>query len=233
MNSLVFEGTDYSGKSTVVARAIEYLNDKFKNHPNPCMMIKKVVHARHPGATVLGQKIRHIVKYDKDVCLDPLTEQILMLADNSCFTNTILKPELKLGNVVVSDRSNFISGVIYGYAGGVDINRLIQLYVMLDAPKIDMLWVLYCPWEVIKERMLLNRDDAKCKIEGRGGDYLKRVNEAYHELTNVDSKLFKHALLCCKKIVVVDASRSKDEVWEQVKSGIDGIYEDDSGLSKS
>lgn len=210
---IVVEGCDGTGKSTVAQRIAEYINQSGR----------ETILTKHPGATTLGQKLRFLTKYDREVEIDRLTEQILMLADYSCYVGTILNPALEGGKVVVADRSNYISGMVYGLAGGVDINRLAQLYQLLSFPPVDLLLVLYCPWEVSKARMMA-RDDLKCKIEERGDEYFGQVNRAYKGLLE-DTPVRLYASRLCDQIIKIDASLDREQVWDQVRWQLDKVLQ--------
>ena len=212
MKYYVFEGCDGSGKSTSAVKTVE----------NLLSQRKVAILTKHPGATPLGQKLRVLLKHELGVPIDPLTGQILFLADHNSFVNSILKPAEGTDKIIVADRCNFISGVIYAAADNIPADTMISLYRMIEMPKIDILFVFWCPLEVAKARMV-NRADAKCRYEEKGEDFMRRVNESYRELEDKPGN--KPCLINClggmiKRVVRVDASKSPEEVQAFVDAAI-------------
>lgn len=165
---IIFEGSDGMGKTTVAEMLVTHL--KSQN--------REVIFCKHPGATSLGQKLRHLVKHDDTI--EPLSDhvtQMLMLADYQNFIEHVL--EKNPNKIIVSDRCNIISGLIYSIASDPTTEKwLPNLYSNIRFPKADCLFLLWSPFEVAKRRMI-KRGGEKCKIEGRGEEYLERVNKAY------------------------------------------------------
>lgn len=205
---IVYEGCDGVGKTTLSQKTHDYLSTLgYKN-----------TLTRHPGATSLGQKLRHIIKHDQEVTVDPFTERLLFLCDNSAFVNTILIPSIKRGETVIADRCNFISDLAYGRACGVSEDLIFKGHAMIQAPKIDLMFILWCPWEIAKPRMINRNDELKCKIEARGDNFFKDVNELYKHMTVEGSTLQTQAMKYTKKLIAIDASEPANIVWEKVKN---------------
>jgi dTMP kinase len=203
--TIVFEGIDGSGKSTMSLRLKNHLGDT-------------AIHTKHPGATILGQKIRHLVKHDPEVTIDRYTEQILMLADLTSFTNQIHKPALEEGKIVICDRSNLIGGLAYGYAAGKLDSRFLELQKMIETPRIDLLIIYLCKWEIAKKRIQTRA--TLDKIESRGDTYFEAVSNAYTEISRPLSTLWDNALHLMRNwerphsIQFIDAEQSEEKVWE-------------------
>jgi dTMP kinase len=232
---IVFEGPDGSGKSTQATVAYDYIKSKGKD----------VVLTRNPGATALGQKLRHLIKHDEEVEVDGFTERILFLADNSAFIHTILRPSLKEGKIVIADRSNFIGDYCYGVPLGVDAADLASLHRAIpDFPLIDNLIVYTCPVEISRERMS-KRDGPKCKIEQRSNDYFVNVANYYEEASRRFVKntqiqpwdwrnyaFVKNTQIqpwdwrnYAKSLQVIDGRRSLKEITESTKRIIDNLLD--------
>lgn len=207
---IVFEGVDGAGKSTQAKRALEYLKPK-----------QETILAIHPGATPLGQKLRHLIKFDKDVNIDQMTERILFAADNSSYVNQLLKPSLAKNINVLADRCNFISDIPYGTAGKVDIEKVKILHSVIEAPQIDLLLIFWCPWSVAKGRMTARNEEMACKIEARGDAYFEKVSETYQKIVTNGSLENQYTQKYTKSICLIDASVGLEEVWERVKSHLD------------
>lgn len=90
---IVFEGGEGSGKSTQAAM----LADALENHNIRTHL------TREPGNTCLGKKLRGILLDDPET-ITPKAEALLFAADRAEHVETVIKPNLHLGRVVVCDR---------------------------------------------------------------------------------------------------------------------------------
>jgi dTMP kinase len=208
------EGIDKSGKSTACSHLVDFLRLRYPN--------KEIVHVGNPGATPIGAKIRQLVKHELDIKLDPLTEQLMMLADYSAFINTILKPSLAEKKIVVADRSNFISGIAYGGANGLDINQFKKLCEDVGSPLIDILLVFTCPVEVARQRSA--GKETEDRFESRGLEFQKKVAEIYGDIA--ENNISNKALMFADRFFRIDASQSKDDVNRQVETAVmEGLVE--------
>lgn len=169
---IVFEGPDGAGKTTTmeaVAKRLRALEPGLE-----------VIETRHPGATPLGQHIRKLVKtpsfFDVSIKLDPLSEQMLLAVDHVNFKSTILEPALERGAVVLADRCNLISGLVYGVASGLRVSKMNAIFDLMVHPRVDQMFVLTATDDVLSRRME-SRNLPKDKFERLSG-----VLDAYSTL---------------------------------------------------
>jgi len=101
---IAFEGGDGAGKSTQVA----LLRDAFEAAG------RTVTVTRQPGGTELGQRIRDLVLHGDHVA--PRAEALLFAADKAHHVEQLIRPALRQGDVVVTDRYTD-SSVAYQGAG--------------------------------------------------------------------------------------------------------------------
>jgi dTMP kinase len=101
---IVFEGGDGAGKSTQVT----LLRDALERAG------REVTVTRQPGGTPLGQQIRDLVLHGDHVA--PRAEALLFAADKAHHVETLVRPALRRGAVVISDRYTD-SSVAYQGAG--------------------------------------------------------------------------------------------------------------------
>ena len=101
---IVFEGGDGAGKSTQVTLLRGAL----------CREGRQVTVTRQPGGTPLGQQIRDLVLHGEHVA--PRAEALLFAADKAHHVETLIRPALQRGDVVISDRYTD-SSVAYQGAG--------------------------------------------------------------------------------------------------------------------
>ena len=101
-----FEGVDGTGKSTqirLLAARLEGLK-------------KRVVVLREPGGTRIGEKIRHLLQYDRGALqMTPATETLLFCASRAQLTSERILPALAAGKVVLTDRFIDSTTVYQGY----------------------------------------------------------------------------------------------------------------------
>ena len=103
-----FEGPEASGKST----QINLLQKFFKNNNIP------FIKTREPGGTPLAEKLRKII-LDKKKPISTTEEILLLMSSRLNHINRVIKPALKDGKIVISDRfadSTFVyQGVVNNY----------------------------------------------------------------------------------------------------------------------
>ena len=113
---IVFDGPDGCGKSTQRTLLGRTLADAGL----------EVVHAKDPGGTVIGDRIRHeILGHDLSM-MDPRCETFLFMASRAQLVGEVIEPALRAHNVVLCDR--FVSATCaYQGAAGYDIPKIIEL----------------------------------------------------------------------------------------------------------
>ncbi|MBC7334081.1 MAG: dTMP kinase, partial [Actinobacteria bacterium] len=114
---ITFEGPDASGKTTQIKLLSSFLKRKGL----------EVLVTREPGGTDIGEKIRKILLDKKHYSMEYKTEALLFLASRAEHTSKVIKPALKEGRIVISDRF-FDSTVVYqGIARGLGKEKIIDM----------------------------------------------------------------------------------------------------------
>ncbi|HKC29760.1 MAG TPA: dTMP kinase [Jatrophihabitans sp.] len=90
---VAFEGGEGAGKSTQVTRAAAWLRS----------LGHDVVETREPGGTPLGAELRHLV-LDPAGHVTPRAEALLYAADRAQHVDTVIRPALAAGQIVLTDR---------------------------------------------------------------------------------------------------------------------------------
>nr|WP_250317248.1 dTMP kinase [Methanoculleus bourgensis] len=182
---ITIEGIDGSGKSTLLARLGELLTDL-----DPLF-------TREPGATWVGDSVRRAVA----ARMDPITEALLFSADHAAHIDTLIRPALDAGRLVISDR----------YSD----SRFAYQPVVLDGVLPDpLLWLrqIHAGWSIRPDRtflLVLPVEDAMARLDPEekreyfeNAGILARVQENYLNLAASDPARF----------VIVDALLPKEEV---------------------
>lgn len=221
---IVLDGVDGAGKTTFAKLIEQHLWDKIG--------AERVLSVQQPGATQVGQGLRKILK-DSKSNIDPKSERMLFAADYSLFVNTIAKPELASGKVVVSDRFGPITDLAYGLPAGTDFDYVTSLHTLVDPLPIDLLMVFKCPWEIAKQRKTQRIDQAACRIEARGDEYMSKVAAQYDAILpkklDTGFRFDDNDTLCavawkrCRSIVAIDASQSWDEMRADCFSAVGSL----------
>ncbi len=190
---IVFEGIDLVGKSTQI-KLLQKLFPEF-------------IYTREPGGTQFGQKIRDMILHQES-SLNSFSEFLLFLADRSEHYHQVLKPNLEMGKVVVSDRS-MISGIAYASInGGIDEVDILSMNLMsVENLKPDLIIFLH----ISRENLLLRKQgSSEDNIEMRGVEYSLNVQ------TNLEFWIDKLEL----NVLKIDASHNIDYIFNLISQNI-------------
>ncbi|MFK8011012.1 MAG: dTMP kinase [Marinicellaceae bacterium] len=162
---------------------------------------------REPGGEPTAEKIRDILLYSDH--LHPKTELLLMFASRNEHIENVIKPALKQGKWVISDRYVDAS---YAYQGGgreLGFNRIKWLdeYIVSDTQADFTVLLDIDPvigLERIKSRGQIDR------IEQESMDFFIRISKAYRKKAKIDSH----------KYAVIDASQTLKKVAIDIEKAL-------------
>jgi dTMP kinase len=133
---ITFEGGEGSGKSSQAKILYRTL----------CKLSLSVLLTHEPGGTLQGERITKILKSKENKELSSLTELLLFNASRAQLINKVIKPNLKHGTIVISDRFTDSTIAYQGFGRGLNL-KLIQtvnnistegikpdLTILLDVP---------------------------------------------------------------------------------------------------
>ena len=130
---ITLEGIEGSGKTTQMRKLRAYL----ENRGHSCIL------TREPGGTVLGDKIRAILLDPASIELVPMAELLLYMADRAQHINSLIRPCLADGKVVLCDRYFDATLVYQGFARGLDTEFICDLHrIIFDDLKPDITFLL-------------------------------------------------------------------------------------------
>jgi len=215
----IFEGLDGVGKTTVMKNVAEVLPSKLGIDDFSAQL------THHPGATPLGAHLRILTKYPEqintDIEMDELSRQLLFMVDTVCFVNTMLIPALKDGQTVFSDRSSFISALVYGTASGLDLAQVNQMFQLIQPPRADRLYILNCPWQIARKRMgEMNKE--LDHYEKQSEDFYGRVEDIYSNLITgpAERTVMVNHSVDLDNIIYVDATLDVDTVVDIIANDL-------------
>ena len=185
---ITLEGIDGSGKSTLAKGLYEALLAQGKD----------VIFTRAPGGFELGLKIRELILHGHIESIK--TELFLFLADRAEHVQTVIKPALDRGQVVICDRFSD-STIAYQASRGLDARYVEQLCDYATSHLVpDLTLLIDIDPKLAFERLEKTRH--KDRIENEGLFLLTKISEAYMELAmrhprikRVEGSLSKSELL--------------------------------------
>lgn len=207
---ITLEGPDGSGKSTVVEQLSQYLKNSNIEY----------IFTREPGGTEIGEDIRDIILDNNNTNMSPRTEALLYAASRSQHVHEKIKPALQAGKVVLCERFVLSSLVYQGIGRGlgiVDVKNINDFGI--EGVKPDLTLFFDIDPSVSLNRKMVGQDIDRLEMEGIA--FHKEVYNGYLDLIN------KYP----ENVVLIDASKSKEEVFKQVKSEVERILKE-RGLVK-
>jgi dTMP kinase len=196
---LAFEGVEGSGKSTQATLLATHLREQGV----------PVVHAREPGSTPLGERIRALVLNDASVQIPPLSELFLMLAARAAFVEQVVRPALAENRVVISDRFELSTLVYQGVARGLrldDVTLCNRIATTGLSPHATLLLEVTPEEGILRQLAAGKRPD---RMEGEGRDFHERVARGYVELA-----------ASIEQVIRIDARGTVEEVRARVLSAL-------------
>lgn len=189
---ITFEGTDGCGKTT----QIEMLKDYFEKQGRTVLL------TREPGAKGLGTKLREILlNYDGEV--SPVCESFLFLADRAQHVDTIIKPAVARGEIVLCDRHTDSTVAYQGYGRELDIEQIKMLNnIATSGLKPDLTFIFDIDIDTAQKRVGKNKD----RMESAGIEFFKRVRNGYLKIAKQEPK----------RVKVLDGSKSIETIHNEL-----------------
>jgi dTMP kinase len=203
---ITFEGGEGAGKSTQIRRLAARLEGAGL----------KVVTTREPGGTPAAEAVRDLLLSGRAAAMGPEGEAMLFAAARADHVQRVIRPALAAGDWVLSDRFTDSTRVYQGAEGKVPSETLDALERAAVGPtRPDLTVILDLPAEIGLRRVRARQTATGDSPDRFDSDELalhERRREAYLALAARDPIRY----------VVVDASRSEeevaDEIWRAVSS---------------
>ncbi|MFE4331349.1 dTMP kinase [Streptomyces sp. NPDC056831] len=197
---LVLEGGDGAGKSTQVEALAEWI--RAKGH--------EVVVTREPGATPVGKRLRSILLDVSSAGLSNRAEALLYAADRAEHVDSVVRPALERGAIVISDRY-IDSSVAYQGAGRdlspTEIARISRWATSGLVPHLTVL--LDVDPETARERFT----EAPDRLESEPPEFHARVRSGFLTLAAADPTRY----------LVVDAGQDPESITTVVRHRLDQL----------
>ena len=176
---ITMEGVDGSGKTTQLQLTARYLLDRGYD----------VVTTREPGGTKMAERIRSLV-LDADAAINARTEVLLYLAARAEHVETVIKPALAEGKVVLCDRCADSTMVYQGFVRGIETDKVKALCEFAaDSLQPDLTLLL----DAAPEALLQRRADrgVRDRFEQEGLDFQKKVRAGFLSQANAEPARIK------------------------------------------
>ncbi|SFL50895.1 dTMP kinase [Streptomyces pini] len=197
---IALEGGDGAGKSTQVEALAEWIRSK--GH--------EVVVTREPGATPIGKRLRSILLDVSSAGLSHRAEALLYAADRAEHVDSVVRPALERGAVVITDRY-VDSSVAYQGAGRdlspTEVARISRWATGGLVPHLTVL--LDISPETARERFT----EAPDRLESESAEFHRRVRSGFLALAAADPTRY----------LVVDAGLEPEAVTTVVRHRLDQV----------
>lgn len=198
---IVIEGPDGAGKSTMANKIGEYFSAKGR----------QIEFTREPGGTNISEKIRELILDKNNTEMDYKTEALLYAAARAQLVSQKIIPWLKSGKIVISERYVYSSLVYQGIGRNLGIEEIKKINDFgTSGLEPDMvLFFDIDPKKALERKLNIDGGD---RIENENISFHQSVYEGYKKITNNYSN-----------IITINAQRSVEEIFEDVKKIIDSI----------
>ncbi len=195
---ITFEGIDGSGKSTQLKMLADVLCERGVN----------IVVTREPGGTALGRALRSAFLETTET-VSPMAELLSFAADRAQHVESLIKPAIGEGKIVISDRYADATFAYQGAGRGFPEEKVLQVIDLATGGlKPDL--TLFFDIEVAEAiRRMANRDETHAKrnrMDDETAEFYTRVRDAYLGIARREPRRFR----------IVDGARSVDEIHRDV-----------------
>jgi dTMP kinase len=194
---ITVEGIDGSGKTTQMAKIQSYLES----------LGCKVLLIREPGGTRISEAIRGILLNSE------YTEMLLYSASRAQLVEETIKPAIGRNITVICDRfvDSFYAYQGYGRGSSFDVLTSITNFAIGGTIPDITLFFDIAPEIALRRRFAATESD---RIENEVFDFHKKVYDGFKAL----------AAKYPGRIKTIDATRSEEEVWRDVRRQLDVTF---------
>jgi dTMP kinase len=165
--------------------------------------------AREPGGTSIGEQIREVIHDLKNVEMHPRTETLLYQAARAQIVEHVIKPRLKAGEIVISDRYYDSTIAYQGYGHQQDLEQVRALVKYATGGLVPNLTVLL-DVDIEEGLKRKKKDNEWNRLDAYTVEFHQRVRAGYLEMVKQEPKRW----------VVINAGREWDEVQEELRDVI-------------
>jgi dTMP kinase len=197
---VAFEGGDGAGKSTQAELVAEWLREK--GH--------EVVVTHEPGGTRIGGFLREVLLDVANAGLSSRTEALLYAADRAEHVDSVIRPALERGAIVVTDRYIDSSLAYQGAGRELSPNEVARLSRWATEGLTPDLTVVL---DIEPEQALRRFDDPADRLEAESMAFHERVRQGFLSLAARESRRY----------FVVDATLAAEEIATRIQERLRGV----------
>jgi len=202
---ITFEGGEGAGKSTQAQRLVLRLEEAGQS----------TVLTREPGGSEKAEQIREFLLSDKAKDIGPLAEAVLFSAARDDHLEKLIRPALKIGKWVVSDR---FADSTRAYQGSASLKpELIRTLedVVIGKTRPDLTIIL----DLAAEKGLTRATERRGR-NGRPADGFEARDNDFHQ--SLRDKFLAIAEAEPERCVVIDADQSEEAIGQAVWAAVEG-----------
>ncbi len=176
-----FEGIDGCGKSTQAQMLEKALRDR--GHAT--------TYVREPGNTPLSEQIRAILLDNNNDAMTARTELLLFNAARAQLVETVIRPALANGAIVLCDRFTDSTVAYQAYGRGTPLEEVLACNIVATGGlSPDLTFYFAIALDEADRRSALRDDKKKDRIESLGREYFERVLAGYQHLQETEAGRF-------------------------------------------
>jgi dTMP kinase len=196
---ITFEGIEGCGKSTQIEKFADFLGAEGK----------ALLLTREPGGTDIGDQIREILLNPANTAMSPTTELLLYAAARAQHVEEKIRPALKNGQIVLSDRYADATSAYQGAARNLSSATLKELHQIATGdliPDITFLFDLPAEKGLGRARDRNTKENVEDRFENEEINFHEKVRAGYLALAKDQPDRF----------IVIDASGGIEETFNQL-----------------
>lgn len=200
---IVFDGGPGSGKGTMIRKAFEYIYGKSKKYDN-------ILVTDEPTNGPYGKRVRELFKQQKSP--EDFKEEIFQafVDDRAWHIKEIISPSLEKNFVVICDRYKY-SSIVYQTVQGNEFDKVFNAHKDFLPPTLSI--ILDVDPITAHNRINLEKSDKRKQSDNfRELDFITNLRKRF---------LLLPAQLPKENIVIIDANKPINEVFESIKPYLD------------
>ncbi len=193
---LTFEGLDSSGKSTQAQLLVDRLN---QNGYRTLLL-------REPGGTPLSEHLRTLLLDRQHLAITPMSEFLMFSASRAQLVESVIRPALDEGTIVICDRFYDSSTAYQGWGRGLRLNEIQRINQVATGGLVpDRTIILDISIEEILTRKIAAGYGTD-RIENAGNLFYQKVREGYHAIAREEPT----------RIVLINGLRPIEEIHKEI-----------------
>jgi dTMP kinase len=172
-----------------------------RNRLNKLALPVLLIH--EPGGTKLGTRISYLLKWAKNVSISPVAELLLFNASRAHLVDTVIRPALQEGKIIICDRFADSTMAYQGYGRNLDM-QLVKSVCETGTRglKPDLTIFLDVPVEEgLRRKHAVSSQD---RFEQTELDFHRRVRDGYLQMAKEEPQRW----------VVIEGTKTKETIRE-------------------